>query len=103
MKDKVQIEVYKLNNASSFFDDDALMLEGDDLEESKLQNANQQKWLGSSNPGLQRNDLVRVREYGNISVPSRIRVINNNTYDILLENGEEKNGVRREEIWLNQS
>ena len=80
------------------------MLEGDDdLEESKLQNANptiKSSWVRVM-PGLQRNDVVRVREYGNISVPSRIRVINNNAYDILLENGEEKNGVRREEIWLN--
>ena len=75
----------------------------DDFEESKIRNVNptlKSSWVRVM-PGLQRNDVVRVREYGNISLPSRIRVINNNTYDILLENGEEKNGVRREEIWLN--
>ena len=67
----------------------------DDFEESKIRNVNptlKSSWVRVM-PGLQRNDVVRVREYGNISLPSRIRVINNNTYDILLENGEEKNGI----------
>lgn len=105
MKDKVQDRgILKLNNSTSFFTDDAVMLgEDSDFEERKLPSANptiKSSWVRVM-PGLHRNDVVRVREYGDISVPSRIRVINNNTYDILLENGEEKNGVRREEIWLN--
>ena len=87
------------------FDDDLLPLDNNafgDREESKSTSTTIAKssWIRVM-PGLKRNDTIRVRDYGDICVPSRIRIVNNNTYDLLLGNGEEQSGVRREDIWLN--
>jgi hypothetical protein len=97
--------VLQLDSNNNFFNEDFIALgndSSDHAEESKDgSNAPKKSSWVRVMPSLSRNDIVRVRDYGDISVPSRIRVINDNTYDLFLGNGEERNGVKREEIWLN--
>ena len=51
-------------------------------------------------PSLERGDRVTVRDYANVSMPTRVRIVNDNTYDVLLSDGEKRKGVQRQELWL---
>ena len=74
----------KLNATEKFFDDDLLPLDSNafgDREESKSISTTivKSSWIRVM-PGLKRNDTIRVRDYGDICVPSRIRIVNDNTF-----------------------
>ena len=51
-------------------------------------------------PCLRQGDAVRVRDYSNISLPSRIISCNDNTYDVRLSDGSLRNSIKRSDMWL---
>eukprot|EP00945_MAST-04E_sp_MAST-4E-sp1_P003123 g3123.t1 len=51
-------------------------------------------------PCLRQGDAVRVRDYSNISLPSRIISCNDNTYDVRLSDGSLRNSIKRSDLWL---